>query len=797
MIKNYFKIAWRSLIKNRFYSILNIAGLSIGIAVSLLLLFYVKEEMSFDQFYSNAENIYRVGINVEYDDTKEKWAAVPNISGPTFKENISAVIDQVRFLRHDFGEKANLNINGKNYLENNLYWVDSTVINIFDVNLIHGNPETALNEPNKIIISQSRANKIFGLLNPIGESIKIDNNLELIITGVYENFPSNATLDCEMIASFSSLKWAAQKLTWDNSSFETFLLTQPGTIPEELNISMNKVLNSAIKKEDQWFSFFSQPMLDVHLFSHDLVEKGYSAKVGNYTQIKIMGWLALAVLLLACFNYINMATARSQQRFREVGINKTLGATNFQMIRRFMVETGMLVAISLILGIVIIQLCTPFAESLTGQALNTSELFTLEWISIMVGTGLLITFFAGLYPALFLSNFTPKKLLSPLKSGASSNQFFRQTLVIGQFSVCISLIIGVLIFNQQLKYIGQKNLGFKADQVLAINTFSGRNSPEVEGLINAYRSLPEIKKVTRVQGYPGIEVSGYSLNKLRDESKSIGIQSNHVSKGFDQILELKYIAGKTLPSKAPEDTTIQVVMNEAALKFIGWTPEEAIGKTPPGLYYRNTEIVGVVEDFHFESFHNPIGAYVFTNGNTLGNMPYLLVKLNSAELGNTLDKLKTTYNKHLPNAAFEYDFLSDQTARLYASETRMSKIISVFTFLTILISCLGLFGLAAFTTERRIKEIGIRKVLGASVSGIVGLLSKDFLKPVFLALFIASPIAYLLMNKWLQNFAYRVEVQWWVFLVAGFLAIVLAFFTVSFQSIKAALKSPVDSISND
>ncbi len=799
MLKNYFKIAIRSLWKHRFYSGLNIIGLAIGLAVSLILFLYVNGEMTFDQYHQQAANIYRIVVNVKYDDVKEDWARVPNNAGPTFKENIKEVVEQVRLLRHNFGRDAFINVDGKKLVEEDLYWVDSTFFNVFDCKLIQGDPATALNGPNKIIISESAAEKIFGRSLALGKRIKIDNQMELEITGVYEDFPSNSTLDCGMMGSFQSIKWASERLTWGNASFETFLLTQADTKIEDLNLAMNAELDKAVKKEEQWYSFWAQPFLDIHLYSSDLATGGYSVRAGDISQVRIMSLLALAVLLLACFNYINMATARSQQRFREVGINKTLGASNGQMVRRFLTETGILAAVSLAMSILLVQICLPYAESLMGLSLNTFDPLQAKSLLTLGGLWFLITVLAGFYPALFLSNFSPKKLLSPLRKPYSGNRFFRQTLVVGQFVICTALIIGIFVFQNQLNFINNKKLGFKAEQVLSINTSAATELSQIEGLKNAYRNLPEVSALSRMQGYPGLSVSGYTITKPGQEHIVRGIQSNRASADFEKVLSLKILAGKSLPEKKLEtDTTIQVVMNETAVKFFGWTPEEAIGKTPPGLYhYSATEIVGVVEDFHFESFHNPIGAYVFNNGASIGRRPYLLVKLNTRELKTTIQKLEAEFNKYFPASAFEFDFLSDQTRKMYASEERMAQVISLFTFLTIFISCLGLFGLTAFTTERRTKEIGIRKVLGASVIGIMGLLSKDFLKLVLIAILIATPLAYYLLDSWLNNFAYRISIDWWVFVVAGAIALVLAFLTVSYQSMKAAMANPSNSLNND
>ncbi|MCB0641252.1 MAG: ABC transporter permease [Phaeodactylibacter sp.] len=797
MFRNYLKIAWRNLWNNRFFTLINLSGLSVGVAVSLALLLFVHEELSFDKYHENSDRIVRIGVIANYDDTEEKWAQVPNIAGPTFQEKIGVVEEQARFLRHNFGRTAFLRVDGQNFLEEDLYWADSTLFNIFDVEMVYGQGVQSLSAPNQVILSRSTTEKIFKEENPVGKILEVDNDLKLEITGVFEDFPANSTLDAAIIGSFNTLKWASERLYWSNCSFETFLLLHPNADLNALELSMNQVLDEAVKKEDQWFSFWLQPLEEVHLYSKGVADFGYSSRMGEIKQVQIMIVLALSVLLLACFNYINMTTARSQQRLREVGINKTLGASRGQMVRRFFVETGILVALAMLLGIMLVQLSLPLFESLTGRTISAWNLLEAKWIAVSLGVWALITFGAGLYPAFFLSNFSPKDLLQPQGNGLTGHRFFRHTLVIGQFAVCIALITAALVFNRQLEFMGKKKLGFQPEQVIALNMAAAEEVSQIESLTKACQNLSFVESASRVQGFPGMQVSGYSMQRPGQEQISTGVASNHVSPGFEKVLQLKFIAGRTLSEKLADDTTIQVVMNKTGVDFLGWTPEEAIGKRPPNLYNNPSEIVGVVEDFHFESMHNPIGAYVFTNGSNLGRRPFLLLKLNTTDLPFALQQLERTFSQHLPKSAFDYTFLDDHTQRLYSSERRLSTVVMIFTFLTIFISCLGLFGLATFTVERRTKEIGIRKVLGSSVPGLVGLLARQFMQPVIIGLLLAAPIAFYFINQWLQNFAYRIDMNVWYMALAGGIAILIAFVTVSVQSLRAALANPVDSLRSE
>lgn len=797
MLFHHLKIAIRNLWNHRFFTVLNLSGLAVGIAVSLALMLFVREEVSFDKYHSNAERVYRLNLEVPDDAGLERWATAPNIAGPTFKEELAEVEDAVRFMRYSFGQTAFLNVGDQNFTDENMYWVDSTVFDVFDIQLLKGDPSTALNGPKKMLLSESTARKFFGEADPMGQIVKLGNRTEMEVTGVYPDFPSNSTLDCGVMGSFVTMTWAIKNLAWSNCSFETYLLLHPEADPAHVEKRIAEVFDKHEKREDQWFSFFLQPFLDIHLHSAG-IGQGYSARLGDVKQVKLLGILALAVMLLACFNYVNMTTARSQQRFREVGINKTLGASGGQMVRRFYVETGLLVAVALAIGVLLVEVGLPMFELLSGKDLSVMDLLNSQWAWALPAVWALVTFGAGSYPAFFLSKFSPKNLLSPENQGVTGNQFFRKTLVVGQFAVCTVLIIGALVLQRQLEFISSKKLGFEPEQVVVVSTAGADDRSQVQAFLDASRRLPKVKNACLARAYPGEETSGYSMNKPGQEDKRTSVQANWVTEGFDEVLGVKFLAGRPLPPKAPEDTTVQVVMNEAGVEFLGWTPEEAIGKELPNLFQgRPTTIVGVVEDFHFESMHSSITPYVFTNGNDMAWRPFVLVKLQTEDLFGTMDDLKATFAEHVPASAFDYVFVDDKLDKLYHGEKRLASVVFIFTLLTIFISCLGLFGLAAFTAERRTKEIGIRKVLGATVTGLVGLLAKDFLKPVLLSILIAAPISWLTMNYWLKNFAYRIDMEWWYLALAGALALLVAFATVSMQSLKAALANPVESLRSE
>ncbi|MEZ4958966.1 MAG: ABC transporter permease [Saprospiraceae bacterium] len=796
MLTNHLKIAFRNLWNNRFFTLLNLSGLAIGLAVSLALMLFVRHEAGFDAYHTNASNIYRVNLSISYEDRHEKLANAPNVAGPAFKDGIEDVKEYTRFLRHNFGRTAFIAAGEKNFAETNFYWADNGLFRMFDVPLLAGDSATALEGPNKVVLSNSTARKMFGNESPIGKTLKVDNVQSLEITGVYEDFPANSSLDADLIGSFMTNAWASKELYWSNCSFETFLLLDKNADLANVQRQMDAIEDKAVPKEEQWFTTFLQPFEDIHLHSAGIAQ-GYSANIGDIRQVRMLSALALAVLLLACFNYINMTTARSQQRFREVGINKTLGASTAQMVQRFYVETGLLVAVALAIGVLLVEISLPLFESLSGKELSVSTLLNSRWVLALPAIWLAVTLAAGLYPALFLSNFSPKKLLAPKAVTASGKSYFRHTLVVGQFAVCVALIVGAIVFNRQLNFISQKKLGFEPEQVVAVTTAAAENGDQVDALMNAYRNEAAVKSVCRSMNFPGIQPAGYGMSQPGHKERHTSVGVNRVTAGFEEVLGLNFLAGHSLQEKMKDDTTSEVVLNETAVKFLGWTPEEAIGKSPTDLFQWPTTIVGVVEDFHFESMHQPIQAFAFSNANQLGWRPYVLVKMNTADVRGTMALLEADFKKYIPNSAFEYTFLDDHLAKMYSTEQRLSKVVLVFTLLTIFISCLGLFGLAAFTAERRTKEIGVRKVLGATVAGLVGLLAKDFLKPVLLAIVLAAPLAWWAMDKWLQDFAYRVELNGWYFVLAGFLAITVAFLTVGFQSLKAAVANPIESLRNE
>jgi putative ABC transport system permease protein len=778
------------------FTLLNVFGLALGLAVSLILFLHVYHELSFDQYHNKVDRIYRVNLNAFWDPEKpEQLANVPNAVAPAMKANIAAVEQSARVLKHEFGESAFVSVGNEKFVEKSLYWVDPDFFDIFDVPVLFGDLKAAMNQPNTIALSRATAMLYFGATNVVGKSLQIDQMPTLEIKAVFEDFPENSSFDAHILGSFQTIQWANQKLVWSNSSFETWVLLGPNSPKNQVETQLLALLDQNVPKEEQSFSFWLQPLSEVHLHSSNL-RYSYSANPGDPKQVSILGALALAILLIACFNYMNLSTARSQLRFKEVGINKSLGASRSQLALRFYIETGVLTCLAMLLATLLLAIGIPYFNVLADKKLDVGMLYQPVSLLAILGFSALVAFIAGSYPAFLLSGFSPKNLLNTSFRKSSGAGWLRRSLVTAQFTASVVLIISTIILHKQMQFIQQKKLGFEPEQVVAITTVAAETKEQLDVLIQGCKQLSGVQAVCRAQSFPGAKTSLRSVHRTPEDSEGAPLKSNRVGSGVEQTLGLKLIAGVAIPEKNPDDTLVNVVINQTTLHYLGYSPEDAIGKQIDCDLGPNSYIRGVVEDFHSESLHKTMVAYAFHDAPT-ETRRFLLVKMNTNNLPETMSQLKTVFTKALPHSAFEYVFLDDHLDKLYRSEERTANTVFVFSLLSVLICCLGLFGLATFAAEQRKKEIGIRKVLGGSMSSNVGLLSRDFLKLVLAAIVIAIPIASFFMNRWLEDFAYHIEIQWWMFLIAGILATTVAFFTVALLGLRAALANPVDSLRNE
>jgi putative ABC transport system permease protein len=792
MLKSHIKIAWRNLKSNRLYSGINILGLSISFTVVVLLFMFIKFERNFDSIHKNKDNTYRVLLHTDGDAGSETWANVPAIVAPTVKQEILGILESARILKHNFGDTASIKVNNSNYTESSLFWGDNELFNIFNIEFIKGQFLNPLEKPNTVVLSESTAKKYFRDDNPIGKTITVDNYNKLEVTAVYKDFPKNSTLDCEIIASFSSTYFSKSK-EWSNASFETYCLFDKNIDIQKANSQLAVILNKNVPKNDQWFSLSFQPFSEVHLNSADISDS-YASRIGDIKEVRNLSLLAILILVIACINYVNLVTASSQKRNIDVGINKTLGATSKNMILRFFTETAIIVAISLAIGLVLAVLSLPIFNKFVEQNLDISILYNFKFILGFIIIFIATTVLSGLYPAIYLSIFSPKSIFNPSTNQSKITTYIRKGLVVFQFTASVVLIISSLVIYKQLNFIQNKNLGFNPEGVVAISITAIQKNEKVETLMNEFKQLNTVTSVAGVQGYPGKSVSGRSLAKDENYTEVINIQTNVVDKTINDVLNLNVLSGRMPNKKVKSDIIVEVVLNKKGIDYLGYSPEEAIGKKIYSQLGNNSYIVGVVDNFNFASLKVPIGAYAFHNNPYNEQKYFLLVRYNTENLSQLMSTLEKTFYNVIPDVAFDFTFLDKTVQHFYHQEYKTARIIIFFCGLAIFLGCLGLFALAAYMTEQRSKEIGIRKVLGASVYNLWKMLSKDFILLVIMSCLIAIPITYHFMGIWLENYEYHVDISWWIFGLAIAGALLITLLTVSFQAIKVARANPIKSL---
>lgn len=799
MVRNYLKIAWRNMVSNKLFTSLNIAGLAIGMCVCITLFACISYELSFDRMFKNSKNIYRVNMQTGADYNYKVWSKLPNAVGPALTQNIPQVKSVTRLIRHDFGGKVSLKTDEKNFTEKDLYMADSTVFKFFDIKFTEGSVQFAFTQPKSIVISQSAKDRLYGKGAAMGKLIYVNNQDTLHVSGVYADLPANSTIDCDMIYNIMD-SWAGKNVYWSNSSFETYCLLQPGAKIAQVEAQATALIDKNVNKENRFFTnFMLQPLADIHLYSADIRE-GYSGRTGSAGSVKALMFLSILVLLIACINYMNLATARSQKRAKGVGVNKVLGANSRHLLALFYTETALLSFIAILLGYVLAFAVQPAFQGVTGIEVNPAALFTAPILLSLLGTWLLVTLLAGSYPAFSMSQISPLVLMNKLKIKHSVADFIRRSLVVFQFASSIILIIAVIIVLQQINYIRNKDLGYNPNGVVAVSIKSAQNKLQVAALMNDLKSTAGVISISEVQSMPGDVESGRSIRKLVTDKESMPIKTCHTDGNIVKTMQLKLLAGTTLPpTLAKDDTVCYVLINESVCKYLGFnTPQDAIGKYVNSEMRSRSIVMGVVKDFNYQSLKNEIGGYVYYEMNKAPeSLRTLLIRYDAKDLPHLMQQVQSAFKTDLPNSSFDYEFLDSHIQSLYTSEQHTASTATVFSLLAIFVACLGLFGLAAFIAEQRTKEIGIRKVLGASVSGITQLLTADFLKLVIISILIASPIAWYLMNKWLMAFSYRINVNAWAFVIAGLTAVAFALVTISSHAIKAAVANPVKSLRSE
>ncbi len=795
MFKNYIKIAWRNLFKHKGYTFINIFGLAVGIAVCVLIFKFVSHELSYDTFHEKSERTYRVTMHME----DYSLAITPSMASPTMQEEFPEVETGVRL--YHAGRFSPVVVRHENtaFEERSFGYADSTFFEVFDFELLSGNPETALAQPNTMVISRDIAAKYFGNENPVGKSLIINNDQTFEVTGVMENMPDNSHFQLDFVASLITRSSWSQLVDDElqGAQFFTYVVLNEANQDKVLEQKVNNYVQENYQRAQvRDVSLGLQPLTDIHLYS-DL-----ESEIQPQSDIQYV-WaasaIALLILIIACINYMNLATARSSQRSQEVGVRKVLGSDRGSLVAQFYGESAFLTFIAIIFSVLLIELFNPWFNQLVGQQIDVAAASPFI-IGLLLSIGLIVTLLAGSYPALLLSSFSPSSVLKG-KSQTNGNSSLRKGLVVFQFAVSVVLIIGTLTIYQQVNYVQQKELGYQKENVLVMTSYD-----EVEDRFDTFKSLlmqnPGINNATMASETPTNIQGGYTINvdgiENSDRNVITGLLADH---NFTETLGIDLVAGRSFTETdykianqgELEDRTFNFLINESMAQYLGEKPGDLLGRQTV-VNGRRGSIVGVIEDFHFAPLHKRIGPLVVF---PQAGFNKLLVSFNTDDTRQSLQETQKAWQKLFPNYPFEYQFLDQEYDALYQQETRAGQTFSGFAILAIFIACLGLLGLSAYMVERRTKEIGIRKVLGASVSQLVFLLSKDFTKLVLISIAIAIPAGWWLMNSWLQDFAYRINLGIWEFVIAGATALLIAWLTVSWQAIKAAMMNPVNSLQTE
>jgi putative ABC transport system permease protein len=786
MFRNHLKIAVRNLIRHKGFSILNITGLAIGMVCTILILFWVQHELSFDRYHKNGKNIYRILQHIQYSEIVT-WAINQGPLGPALKEEIPEIEEQARFCfaqwRMKYDDQVFVELGG---------YTDPSLFKMFTIPFSKGDPETALADPRSLVLTGEVAQKIFGDEDPIGKTIHVGSNYDFKVTGILQDIPDNSHFRFKFLANMDVAKEVGRTVdSWKNSHFTTYVQLADNVSMEEANKKIYNFLDAKPTLED-WEKLSLQPLFKIHLGSGI----GYDTfGTGNTKYIVIFLAAALFMLLIACINFMNLSTARSLLRSREVGLRKVVGAFRGQLIRQFLGESIFQSLIAMILavgfGILLLPAFNQFArKSFTAHLfLRPDVILGLAAILLFAG------FIAGFYPAFVLSKFRPVSVLKGTTGTAGGRSFFRKALVVFQFSVAMILMVGSLVIYSQIHFMRNKDLGYDKENLvtLAFNTIVQQN---YETFRNELLGNIDILNVTRVAGLP---TDGYYFSNSRwnwegkDPDKDILFRANFVDYDYLETLKAPVVMGRNFSKDYGADAT-GIILNEISQKAMGF--EDPIGKRVTlGEDSENVsqfQIIGVVKDFHYVSLRTEIEPMILLFAPE--QCSQIVIRIRSENTPETLKFMSGVWKKYAGDFEFDYHFLDESLDTLYRGEQQVGRIINVFTTLSVFISCLGLFGLASFMALRRTKEIGIRKVLGASISGVVVLLTKEFSKWVIVANLIAWPLSYFALNQWLQEFPYRTDIKLWIFIGTGLLTFVIAILTVSFQSLRAALSNPADSL---
>ncbi|HWD89126.1 MAG TPA: ABC transporter permease [Mucilaginibacter sp.] len=807
MIRNYIKTAFRNLLKNKGFTAINVLGLALGLATCLLIVFYVFDELSYDKYNINADRIYRVNNDIRFGGNEGSYAEVPAPAAAAFKADFPQ-IEQVTRFRYYGGNQVKKGT--QNISENAMIYADPTVFDVFTLPMISGDPKIALKDPHTVVITEKIAEKYFNSTNVVGKVLTFNDTSLYKITGVIKNVPSQSHFHFDFFVSMPTLAESREN-AWFSNNFNTYLLLRPDADVNALKAKLPEFMVrhagpqllgilhltfSQLEKSGNYFRFSLTPLTKLHLQSNSRDELEAN---GSIQTVYIFSAIAVLILLIACVNFMNLSTARSANRAKEVGVRKVLGSARKYLIAQFLTESIIVTLAGAIIAVFAAWAFLGMFNNLSGKELVITPHILLWLLPSLLVFIIVIGCLAGSYPALYLSSFQPIEVLKGKIAAGFKGSLLRNVLVVGQFVISIGLIIGTLVIYNQLKYIENKDIGFDRERV-----FTVWNTATLGNKTMAFKQ--EVKQLAGVQS---VAMSGYlptngannnsSVFKdpVLDQKRAILTSTWYVDDGYVPTLGMKIVSGRNFSSQMGTDSTA-VIINESAAKLLNfpnpldqklYVPQDEMAKV-----MKPYHIVGVIKDFNFKSLRENVTPLILFNGDDRNG---LSIRAKSGDMRALLDQVKAKWTAFSPNQQFDYSFMDKDFDKLYRAEQRTGQIAVTFTSLAIVIACLGLFGLAAYAAEQRTKEIGIRKVLGANVSTIVGLLSKDFIALVGIAIIIAVPAAWYFMHQWLQGFAYHQNVQWWIVAAAGLGAILIAFVTISFQSIKAALTNPVKSLRSE
>jgi putative ABC transport system permease protein len=807
MIKNYLTVAFRAIVRNKLSAFINIFGLALAMTCALLISLFIQDELAYDQYNTHADRMYRVTRNFLSKDGSVNLhlGHVAPPFGPLLKNDFGEFEEVARILNsritvayQDGAEEK------KAFNEENFFFAEPALFKIFTIPVVEGDPAKILAEPLGMMLSEKTARRYFGNENPIGKSLRVNGQYDLVVNGIFKDFPKQSHFHPEILGAFSTLNdttvYGRRRLetNWGNNSFATYILsTRPLDIPsmeKQFPAFLDRHMlpdDPAEPKASTWTTLFLQKVTDIHLHSH--LDSEHEAN-GNITNVYMMAVIAVFIILIACFNFVNLSTARASKRAKEVGLRKVVGAFKSQLVNQYLSESVLISCLALVLALAFSFISIGWLNSFTGKSIELNVLTDFKLILVLLGFAITVGLLAGVYPAFVLSGFKPALILKGQQGSLKGKGFLRKSLVIAQFAVSIVLIIATAITLSQLNYMNGRKLGYEKEQVVTLRYY-----PEVGSNYDAfYNELTKdaaIKNMGRSSRIPTgrlLDSQGSARVQKGDSLSESGVvlKNIRIDHEFFDTYEINFASGRDFSKERVSDDSASFILNEAAVKMLGLTNENIIDKE---FQYGgiNGKVIGVVKDFHFESLHEPIVPLVFQNGPFFSRIS---VKLSGTNTQGGIEAISRVWQEFMPNRPFEYDFLSMQYKNLYESEQKQSQLFIVFAGLAILIACLGLFGLATFNAAQRVKEIGIRKVLGASIPSILGLLSREIVILIVVSNAIAWPVAWYFMNEWLKGFAYHVDMNVIVFVLSAVGAIALALVTVSTQTYRAARSNPATTL---